>query len=286
MKVINLDNHRTIVKDNFKLKKPEKITSYLVKSSSKSKLATLKIKSLRLFHFAFGGFKWVNSNKITKTYKPLADQLQSQLDTLTKKDTFTDEEKNTVFQTRDKILDVVKLFDSTTFKTKVESFMKVKQWEDLVVKLGGTLSTGIIPTAPPPMPKGWRPPRVLPPVPVIPDPATPLKPAADYSADHEKKLDAVLGEGTADAIKKGIAKYKNPEEDDPNPNPIDFGTNELTAAEIKIQQAKLNQAELFSNLGEMTNNSKVKDMISRAEQNPGDTGPDVNDVDRDDSEWD
>lgn len=285
MKAINLDNHRTIIKQNFKLKEPQKITSYLVKSSAKSKASTLKIKSLRLIHFLFGGFKWVNSNKITKVYKPLSDQLKSQLDILAKKDALTDEEKNEAIKTKDKILDVVKLFDNTTFKKNVEGFMNVKQWEDLLTK-NGIAPPLPPPDAPPPPPLGWKPPRLRaatePEVPETEASSGGIKKKAD---EHKKEMDQKLGEGTTETLKNGLENLKKAfhpegEDDSDTEEEVDFGTTPSSDA-TGAAQILADQAALLDNLGDIAKSSKVQEMIKKAEQN----NPAAADDDGSDSDW-
>lgn len=287
MKTINLDNHRTIIKQNFKLKEPQKITSYLVKSSAKSKASTLKIKSLRLIHFLFGGFKWVNSNKITKVYKPLSDQLKSQLDILAKKDSLTDEEKNEAIKTKDKILDVVKLFDNTTFKKNVEGFMNVKQWEDLLTK-NGIAPPLPPPVAPPPPPLGWKPPRLRATTePEVSETQAPSGGIKKKAEEHKKKVDEVNGEGTTEALKKGLENRKNAfhpegEDDSDTEGEVDFGTTQNPNADATgATQVLADQAALLDNLGDIAKSSKVQEMIKKAEQN----NPAAADDDGNDSDW-
>lgn len=287
MKAINLDNHRTIIKQNFKLKEPQKITSYLVKSSAKSKVSTLKIKSLRLIHFLFGGFKWVNSNKITKVYKPLSDQLKSQLDILAKKDSLTDEEKNEAIKTKDKILDVVKLFDNTTFKKNVEGFMNVKQWEDLLTK-NGIAPPLPPPAAPPPPPLGWRPPRLRAATePEVTEPEAPSGRIKKKADEHKKEMDQKLGEGTTETLKNGLENLKKAfhpegEDDSDTEEEVDFGTTQEPSADTTgATQVLADQAALLDNLGDITKSSKVQEMIKKAEQNNSGAVDD----DGSDSDW-
>lgn len=77
MEKIQLDNHGDFIERSCKVNNNEELLHYLKKENSP------KIKSIALFFSRLGHFltslSWVNEEKIKKTYKPLADELESKL---------------------------------------------------------------------------------------------------------------------------------------------------------------------------------------------------------------
>ncbi|KIA77817.1 hypothetical protein DB43_FQ00020 [Parachlamydia acanthamoebae] len=147
MEKIQLDNHGDFIERSCKVNNNEELLHYLKKENSP------KIKSIALFFSRLGHFltslSWVNEEKIKKTYKPLADELESKLIAFEEKtEPYTEEQDKEIKETAKKVSTISKLYLGTRFKAKLEEFMHVDRWNKL--------SSG--PSSRPPAPP--RPPRV------------------------------------------------------------------------------------------------------------------------------
>lgn len=133
---ITLDNHSTVVRSRFKLNEKTKITEYLKKSNDKSKRTTLKIKGLRLYHFLFRGFSWINTGNLIKVYKPLIDSSKINFQNFEKKiNSLTNDEKKVLSETIVKFDSIIKFFEGTHFAKQMENLFQIQKWKVLAKQM-------------------------------------------------------------------------------------------------------------------------------------------------------